>query len=119
MVILGGAQAKTFLANLSNGHEFLANTARDFLSAARICPEETVLFLQLQLGDEREAGCVAALWLLSALACSDGQYRGSLFAGIPFAIRVVSLRMLLHISCRVHDDGEDAPGYRGCAACVQ
>ncbi|XP_031451970.1 maestro heat-like repeat-containing protein family member 2B [Phasianus colchicus] len=38
---------------------------------ARICPEETVLFLQSQLGDDWEAGCVAALGLLGALVCSD------------------------------------------------
>ncbi|XP_031455226.1 maestro heat-like repeat-containing protein family member 2B, partial [Phasianus colchicus] len=38
---------------------------------AQICPEETVLFLQAQLGDEWEAGCVAALGLLGALARSD------------------------------------------------
>ena len=71
--MLGGALAKTSLTNLRNACEFLANTARDFLSAARICPEETVLFLQSQLGNEWEAGCVAALGLLGALARSDGQ----------------------------------------------
>ncbi|XP_040518135.1 maestro heat-like repeat-containing protein family member 2B isoform X1 [Gallus gallus] len=41
------------------------------LLQARICPEETVLFLQSQLGADREAGCVAALGLLGALARSD------------------------------------------------
>eukprot|EP00076_Gallus_gallus_P036662 XP_025002200.1 maestro heat-like repeat-containing protein family member 2B [Gallus gallus] len=41
------------------------------LLQARICPEETVLFLQSQLGSERECGCVAALGLLGALARSD------------------------------------------------
>eukprot|EP00076_Gallus_gallus_P035361 XP_025000899.1 maestro heat-like repeat-containing protein family member 2B [Gallus gallus] len=41
------------------------------LLQARICPEETVLFLQTQLGADREAGCVAALGLLGALARSD------------------------------------------------
>ncbi|XP_052527281.1 uncharacterized protein LOC128074941 [Tympanuchus pallidicinctus] len=41
------------------------------LLQARICPEETLLFLQSQLGDEWEAGRVAALGLLSALVCSD------------------------------------------------
>ncbi|XP_021260778.1 maestro heat-like repeat-containing protein family member 2A [Numida meleagris] len=40
------------------------------LLQARICPEEMVLFLQSQLGDEREARCVAALGLLGALARS-------------------------------------------------
>ncbi|XP_042748943.1 maestro heat-like repeat-containing protein family member 2B, partial [Lagopus leucura] len=38
---------------------------------ARICPEETILFLQSQLGDDWEPGCVAALGLLGALARSD------------------------------------------------
>ncbi|XP_031451887.1 LOW QUALITY PROTEIN: maestro heat-like repeat-containing protein family member 2B, partial [Phasianus colchicus] len=38
---------------------------------ARICPEETILFLQSQLEDDWEAGCVAALDLLGALARSD------------------------------------------------
>eukprot|EP00076_Gallus_gallus_P036490 XP_025002028.1 uncharacterized protein LOC112531287 [Gallus gallus] len=69
--MLGGALAKTSLTNLRNGCEFLANTVRDFLPAARICPEETVQFLQSQLGADREAGCVAALGLLAALARSD------------------------------------------------
>ncbi|XP_040515215.1 maestro heat-like repeat-containing protein family member 2B isoform X2 [Gallus gallus] len=41
------------------------------LLQARICPEETVQFLQSQLGADREAGCVAALGLLAALARSD------------------------------------------------
>ncbi|XP_021247683.1 maestro heat-like repeat-containing protein family member 2B [Numida meleagris] len=44
---------------------------RCILLQARICPEETVLFLQSQLGDEREARRVAALGLLGALARSD------------------------------------------------
>ncbi|XP_031451888.1 maestro heat-like repeat-containing protein family member 2B [Phasianus colchicus] len=38
---------------------------------ARICPEETILFLQSQLEDDWETGCVAALDLLGALARSD------------------------------------------------
>ncbi|XP_031408419.1 maestro heat-like repeat-containing protein family member 2B isoform X3 [Meleagris gallopavo] len=46
------------------------------LLQARICPEETILFLQSQLEDECEAGRVAALGLLGTLACSDGQYHG-------------------------------------------
>ncbi|XP_021255482.1 uncharacterized protein LOC110400125 [Numida meleagris] len=41
------------------------------LLQARICPEETVPFLQSQLGDERESRRVAALGLLGALARSD------------------------------------------------
>ncbi|XP_040513245.1 maestro heat-like repeat-containing protein family member 2B [Gallus gallus] len=41
------------------------------LLQARICPEETVQFLQSQLGADREAGRVAALGLLGALARSD------------------------------------------------
>ncbi|XP_065597444.1 maestro heat-like repeat-containing protein family member 2B [Cyrtonyx montezumae] len=41
------------------------------LLQAQLHPEEVVLFLQSQLGDEREARCVAALGLLGALARSD------------------------------------------------
>ncbi|XP_010705722.2 maestro heat-like repeat-containing protein family member 2B [Meleagris gallopavo] len=41
------------------------------LLQARICPEETVLFLQSQLGGQRKDSCVAALGLLGALARSD------------------------------------------------
>ncbi|XP_031408422.1 maestro heat-like repeat-containing protein family member 2B [Meleagris gallopavo] len=41
------------------------------LLQARICPEETILFLQSQLEDECEAGRVAALDLLGVLAHSD------------------------------------------------
>ncbi|XP_031412944.1 maestro heat-like repeat-containing protein family member 2B [Meleagris gallopavo] len=48
-----------------------AELTRCIMLQARICPEETVLFLQSQLGGEREAGCVAALGLLGALARSD------------------------------------------------
>ncbi|XP_040513411.1 maestro heat-like repeat-containing protein family member 2B [Gallus gallus] len=48
-----------------------AELAHCILLQARICPEETVLFLQSQLGADREAGCVAALGLLGALARSD------------------------------------------------
>ena len=117
--MLGGALAKTSLTNLWNGCEFLANTVRDFLPAARICPEETVLFLQSQLGNEWEAGCVAALGLLGALARSDGQYHGLGLPGIPLAIWVVPPCMLLRISCRAHDDREAAPGCGGCAVSVQ
>ena len=80
--MLGGALAKSSLSNLTNGHKLLANAARDFLPTAQICPEETVLFLQSQLEDDWEAGCVAALGLLGSLARSDGQYHGSgLFQG--------------------------------------
>ncbi|XP_042665272.1 maestro heat-like repeat-containing protein family member 2B [Centrocercus urophasianus] len=38
---------------------------------ARLCPEEMILFLQSQLGDDWERGCAAALGLLGALARSD------------------------------------------------
>ena len=117
--MLGGALAETSLTNLRNGCEFLANTVRDFLPAARICPEETVQFLQSQLGADREAGCVAALGLLAALARSDGQYHRSGLPGIPFAIWAVPPCMLLRISCRAHDDREAAPGCGGCAVSVQ
>ncbi|XP_040517110.1 maestro heat-like repeat-containing protein family member 2B [Gallus gallus] len=48
-----------------------AELTRCILLQARICPDETVLFLQSQLGTDREAGCVAALGLLGALARSD------------------------------------------------
>ncbi|OXB79533.1 UNVERIFIED_CONTAM: hypothetical protein H355_000349 [Colinus virginianus] len=41
------------------------------LLQAQICPEEVVLFLQSQLGNEGEARCVAALGLLGALTRSD------------------------------------------------
>ncbi|XP_052550383.1 maestro heat-like repeat-containing protein family member 2B [Tympanuchus pallidicinctus] len=41
------------------------------LLQARMCPEETILFLQSQLENEWEPGCVAALGLLGALARSD------------------------------------------------
>ena len=91
MAMLGGALAKTSLTNLRNGCEFLANTVRDFLPAARICPEETVQFLQSQLGADKEAGRVAALGLLGALARSDGQYHRLGLPGIPFAIWAVCL----------------------------
>ena len=108
--MLGGALAETPLTNFRNGREFLANIAWDFLPAARICPEEMVLFLQSQLGEDWEAGRVAALGLLGALARSDGQYHRLGLPGIPSAIGVVAPLMLLCISCRARDDGEAAPG---------
>lgn len=67
-----GAWSKSSLTNPRNGYEFLANTAWVFLPAARICPEETVLFLQSQIGSEKEDECVTALGLLGALAHSGG-----------------------------------------------
>ncbi|XP_065596924.1 maestro heat-like repeat-containing protein family member 2B [Cyrtonyx montezumae] len=48
-----------------------AELTRCILLQAQLHPEEVVLFLQSQLGDEREARCVAALGLLGALARSD------------------------------------------------
>ena len=117
--MLGGALSKTSLANLRNEREFLANTVWDFLPAARFCPEEMVLFLQSQLGGEREAGCVAALGLLSVLVHSDGQYHGSGLPGIPFATWVVPPCMLLCISCRARNHREAAPDCGGYAVCVQ
>ena len=79
--MLGGALAKTSLTNLRNGREFFANAAWDFFPIVQICPEEMILFLQSQLGDDWEAGCVAALGLLGALVCSDGQYHRLGFQG--------------------------------------
>ena len=107
--MLGSALAKTSLTNLRNGREFLANTARDFLPAARICPEEMILFLQSQLEYDWEAGCVAALGLLGTLARSDGQYHWLELPGLPSAIWLVAPLMLLCISCRARDDREAAP----------
>ena len=117
--MVGGALAKTSLANLWNRREFLDNTVWDYLPAARICPEETVLFLQSQLGGQRTDSCVAALGLLGALARSDGQYHGLGLPGIPFAIWVVPPCMLLCISCRARNHREAAPDCGGCAVSVQ
>ena len=50
-----------------------ANAECDFFPAAQTCPEETVVFLHSQLSGWSEAGRVAALGLLGALAHSDGQ----------------------------------------------
>ena len=54
----------------------LANAACDSFPAARMCPEETVVFLHSQLSGGSVAGRVAALGLLGALAHSDGQCHG-------------------------------------------
>ncbi|KAM9193144.1 maestro heat-like repeat-containing protein family member 2B [Mergus octosetaceus] len=48
-----------------------AELTQCILLQARICPEETILFLESQLGHEREAMRVAALGLLGALARCD------------------------------------------------
>ncbi|NXS69685.1 MRO2B protein, partial [Pandion haliaetus] len=48
-----------------------ANAECDFFPAARMCPEETVMFLHSQLSSGSEAGRVAALGLLGVLAHSD------------------------------------------------
>ncbi|XP_066852254.1 maestro heat-like repeat-containing protein family member 2B isoform X4 [Anser cygnoides] len=48
-----------------------AELTQCILLQARICPEETILFLESQLSHEREAGRVAALGLLGALARCD------------------------------------------------
>ncbi|NXF55716.1 MRO2A protein, partial [Oceanites oceanicus] len=47
--------------------------SRCIMLQARMCPEEMVAFLHSQLSTGSEAGCVAALGLLGALAHSDGQ----------------------------------------------
>ncbi|XP_071893759.1 maestro heat-like repeat-containing protein family member 2B [Anas platyrhynchos] len=48
-----------------------AELSQCILLQARICPEETILFLESQLGHEREAVRMAALGLLGALARCD------------------------------------------------
>ncbi|XP_059685558.1 maestro heat-like repeat-containing protein family member 2B, partial [Gavia stellata] len=53
------------------GRAHKAVLSRCVVLQARICPEETVLFLQSQLSSGSEAGRVAALGLLGALAHSD------------------------------------------------
>ncbi|NXK56192.1 MRO2B protein, partial [Chauna torquata] len=57
--------------NKQHSQAHKAQLTRCILLQARICPEETILFLHSQLGGEREAGCVAALDLLGALARSN------------------------------------------------
>ena len=81
--MLGGALAKTSLTNLWNGCEFLANTVRDFLPAARICPEETVLFLQSQLAmsgrlDAWQPWVCSVLWLALMVSTTGWDFQGSL-----------------------------------------
>lgn len=87
------------LPQLRNGGKLLANAGWDFLPTARICPEETILFLESQLGHEREAVRVAALGLLGALARCDGQYCGvrawrALFHPLGCASTHASLHLL-------------------------
>lgn len=54
-----------------------ANAECDFFPTAQICPEETIVYLHSQLSGGSEAGRVAALGLLGALAHSDGQCHGA------------------------------------------
>ncbi|XP_068535919.1 maestro heat-like repeat-containing protein family member 2B [Anas acuta] len=54
-----------------HSQEQKAELSQCILLQARICPEETILFLESQLGHEREAVRVAALGLLGALARCD------------------------------------------------
>ena len=56
--------------------QLLANAECDFFPIAQSCPEEAVVFLHCQLSGGSEAGRVAALGLLGALAHSDGQCHG-------------------------------------------
>ena len=58
---------------LGRREQLPANAECDFFPAAQTCPEETVMFLHSQLSSGSEAGRVAALGLLGALAHSDGQ----------------------------------------------
>ncbi|NWH46757.1 MRO2A protein, partial [Fregata magnificens] len=55
----------------TGGTQLRANPECDFFPAARICPEETVMFLHSQLNGGSEAGHVAALGLLGALVHTD------------------------------------------------
>ncbi|XP_071884798.1 maestro heat-like repeat-containing protein family member 2B [Anas platyrhynchos] len=54
-----------------HSQEQKAELSQCILLQARICPEETILFLESQLGHKREAVRVAALGLLGALARCD------------------------------------------------
>ena len=61
------------LPDLGGRGQLPANAECNFFPAARMYPEETVVFLHSQLSGGSEAGRVAALDLLGALAHSDGQ----------------------------------------------
>ena len=61
---------------LSSWRQLPANAERDFFSAARTYPEETIAFLRCQLSSRSNAYRVAALGLLRELARSDGQCLG-------------------------------------------
>ncbi|XP_072731086.1 maestro heat-like repeat-containing protein family member 2B [Ciconia boyciana] len=56
---------------------------------ARMCPEETVVFLHSQLSGGRQAGCVAALGLLGALAHSDAPATREKLPQVVEAVRSV------------------------------
>ncbi|XP_075287195.1 maestro heat-like repeat-containing protein family member 2B [Opisthocomus hoazin] len=56
---------------LSSWRQLPANAERDFFSAARTYPEETIAFLRCQLSSRSNAYRVAALGLLRELARSD------------------------------------------------
>ena len=70
------AMAALSQRDLGGRRQLPANAERDFFPAAHMCPEETVMFLHSQLSGGSEAGRVAALGLLGALAHSDGQCHG-------------------------------------------
>eukprot|EP00075_Anas_platyrhynchos_P027011 XP_027316264.1 maestro heat-like repeat-containing protein family member 2B [Anas platyrhynchos] len=65
---MGSVQVARGLRELN---EQKAELSQCILLQACICPEETILFLESQLGHEREAVRVAALGLLGALARCD------------------------------------------------
>lgn len=68
------SRARNFLVNLSRGVLLTIHAKRGVLPAARICPEETIMFLLSHLSSEDEGTRRTALTLLGAVARTDGQY---------------------------------------------
>ncbi|KAK4817743.1 hypothetical protein QYF61_026966 [Mycteria americana] len=97
-IVLQGKERRLGNALLSRGssltvlgtwRQLSANAEHGFFPAARMCPEETVAFLHSQLSGGRQAGCVAALGLLGALAHSDAPATREKLPQVVEAVRSV------------------------------
>ncbi|KAF1675143.1 Maestro heat-like repeat-containing protein family member 2B, partial [Pygoscelis papua] len=79
------------LSDVTNepGRAHKAVLSRCIVLQAQMCPEETVMFLHSQLNGGSEAGCVAALGLLGALAHSDAPATREKLPQVVEAVRSV------------------------------
>ncbi|NWJ04012.1 MRO2A protein, partial [Crypturellus undulatus] len=86
---LGPLRRKGRIKPLKRGQTGMAHREHKFFLAGRICPEDTVAFLQSQLGGRSEAARVAAVDLLRALVRSTAAEGGQSLSPLVQAVHSV------------------------------